>query len=908
MGDLDFTVRIKTGYQDPTSLMEALGRSVSQGCFRVPARLSPGRPFVLVLTTRLGAAAVKGTAEVVGHEGMTTWVRFLSAADPRADADMVLEGVEVAVSPPEALTRQIPAVSLSEVGEASAVPQPILAHNDTSARRTQALAQGSQSPPQSQLAGRASSPAGPDDASPRATGTGQSPALPRQAWPATEEQQPMKRSAELRPPAPLQLAPACHVESDASGATTAAIVRVGGAPLTGQQPALAKSAVRTGRIPLRPDAITPGSSQPVMSRGDANLSAAARADSQPVRQRPSADSQPVQQKLRTGPQPALAARQTGSQPALAARQTGSQPGSFFKQTGSQPAIASALAGSLPPIGTRTGSQEALRMPRQPPRARTPSKHPRGLQMMPALSIDREAQAKVPPPAEATMAVPVPTTEGPLSATAALLPQDGPLSSNTSPLPQPQPHPLPPADARITASGRTEVRSILPLVSVVPWWTQPADQPPGEAAAEAMAGEDGEPTALDERSDAAKFAAAHRRLVTVNAERDAARSPMSQGEVAGEIAAVEDGPPEPAVDADLGISIADEAHTSTSVLIEMQGGWTSPPAQEPPQWSTVRTVELPAVAPPPDRRLLWGALAVAVACAAIAIGAVWWALELRSTMHGAPATEHAEPSAAKAAHAKLATPSAERIPDRAPSRTSAPSSASLPSMARVPSAPNMASASSKTKPLTAPAKTASAAAAAVGPTPSTSPTSLPRSPTLPAGPPAAIAPAGPTVPAAPSNAAPIAAPAKSPTAAAGAASGCRLHVSANADAAQIFIDGARRGETPATLEVPCQPVAVELRHARYADASRQVAAAPGVTEVELRLTRPMVTIQVGSRPSGAIVHYNGRELGRTPLSTQVPAFENGKLVWSSRNGAVREKLIYPKGSGEQFSATLLASPP
>lgn len=190
MGDLDFTVRIKTGYQDPTSLMEALGRSVARGCFRVPARLSAGRPFVLVLTTRLGAAAVKGTAEVVGHEGSATWVRFLSATDPRNDADTVLDGVEVAVSPPEALTQQMRAPDFEgasageradeRADERGAAPRPSAGQRDsTTARRSAVLAHGSQSPPAGSLAAIPPPPVIDATGAPSATGTGRSPALAR---------------------------------------------------------------------------------------------------------------------------------------------------------------------------------------------------------------------------------------------------------------------------------------------------------------------------------------------------------------------------------------------------------------------------------------------------------------------------------------------------------------------------------------------------------------------------------------------------------------------------------------------------------------------------------------------------------------------------------------------------------
>jgi hypothetical protein len=127
MGDLDFIVRIKTEDLDPASLMETFGRSAAQGRFRVPAKLAAGRPFVLIFLTRSGEEAIKGTAEVVGHDENETWVRFLSASAPRRDAEIVLTNVKVTVVPSTAGTppvmpprdprrgaplRSLPAISL----------------------------------------------------------------------------------------------------------------------------------------------------------------------------------------------------------------------------------------------------------------------------------------------------------------------------------------------------------------------------------------------------------------------------------------------------------------------------------------------------------------------------------------------------------------------------------------------------------------------------------------------------------------------------------------------------------------------------------------------------------------------------------------------------------------------------
>ena len=103
MADLDFDVRIKTNFADPAELMNAVGRAMEHGTFRVPARLQAGRPTRIVILTRAGVVAVKGAAEVLGFEGNGTWVRFLSAsAEGTSEANLVLEDVEVELATPAA--------------------------------------------------------------------------------------------------------------------------------------------------------------------------------------------------------------------------------------------------------------------------------------------------------------------------------------------------------------------------------------------------------------------------------------------------------------------------------------------------------------------------------------------------------------------------------------------------------------------------------------------------------------------------------------------------------------------------------------------------------------------------------------------------------------------------------------
>lgn len=133
--------------------------------------------------------------------------------------------------------------------------------------------------------------------------------------------------------------------------------------------------------------------------------------------------------------------------------------------------------------------------------------------------------------------------------------------------------------------------------------------------------------------------------------------------------------------------------------------------------------------------------------------------------------------------------------------------------------------------------------------------------------------------------------------------CLLQVNSNASLAEIWIDGERRGKVPAQLEVPCRPTSIALRHPRYQAAQREVVPSPGTTEVELRMTRPLVTVKIESKPPGANVRVNGRAIGKTPLSTKVLAFERGTVVLSHDGGAIKTMQIYPQADNTLVSATL-----
>ncbi len=96
MGDDLAGMRVQTRYATTDAVIENIGASLTRGSLRVPVQIKAKQPFEVVLETSTGAEAVRGSAEVIGHAGDATWIRFLSAADNQGDdARWILADVKV---------------------------------------------------------------------------------------------------------------------------------------------------------------------------------------------------------------------------------------------------------------------------------------------------------------------------------------------------------------------------------------------------------------------------------------------------------------------------------------------------------------------------------------------------------------------------------------------------------------------------------------------------------------------------------------------------------------------------------------------------------------------------------------------------------------------------------------------
>ncbi|NVB79077.1 MAG: hypothetical protein HOV81_11820, partial [Kofleriaceae bacterium] len=96
MGNDLAAMRVQTRFATTEAVIESIGASLTRGSLRVPVQIKAKQPFDVVLETSSGDEAVRGPAEVIGHAGDATWIRFLSAADNQGDdARWILSDVKV---------------------------------------------------------------------------------------------------------------------------------------------------------------------------------------------------------------------------------------------------------------------------------------------------------------------------------------------------------------------------------------------------------------------------------------------------------------------------------------------------------------------------------------------------------------------------------------------------------------------------------------------------------------------------------------------------------------------------------------------------------------------------------------------------------------------------------------------
>jgi hypothetical protein len=139
---------------------------------------------------------------------------------------------------------------------------------------------------------------------------------------------------------------------------------------------------------------------------------------------------------------------------------------------------------------------------------------------------------------------------------------------------------------------------------------------------------------------------------------------------------------------------------------------------------------------------------------------------------------------------------------------------------------------------------------------------------------------------------------------GGSDGCSLTVESQPAGAAIKVGETEVGETPYSGAAPCGAVLLEVRRPRYAPITQEVELTPAKPlSLAFDLVRPMVKLRIISSPAVASVRINGEEVGATPVTVEVPAYEQARVQLRKDGFLVWNKSLAPKDKRTVVKATL-----
>lgn len=134
--------------------------------------------------------------------------------------------------------------------------------------------------------------------------------------------------------------------------------------------------------------------------------------------------------------------------------------------------------------------------------------------------------------------------------------------------------------------------------------------------------------------------------------------------------------------------------------------------------------------------------------------------------------------------------------------------------------------------------------------------------------------------------------------------CAIRIASKPSRAAVYVGDSLLGKTPLRTRLPCGQAELVLKRPRYGDTTELVTLTPGTrARVDVRLRRPMVTIEVSSEPSGATVVVNRKKMGQTPLSIELPAFVKSTVVIRESGYRSVRKRITPEPDEEPMHVRL-----
>ncbi len=138
--------------------------------------------------------------------------------------------------------------------------------------------------------------------------------------------------------------------------------------------------------------------------------------------------------------------------------------------------------------------------------------------------------------------------------------------------------------------------------------------------------------------------------------------------------------------------------------------------------------------------------------------------------------------------------------------------------------------------------------------------------------------------------------------------CKLSVSSVPTGAEVVIDKAVVGTTPAALTLPCGVEAkLVVRKARFVSQTRAVTPRTGGRSIKVVLAKTTFSVKVSSTPAGASITVGSKSMGFTPTTVKLPSFELTTLKITKDGFAADTQKVTPKSNNQTVHATLKKLP-
>ncbi|HEY5936444.1 MAG TPA: PEGA domain-containing protein [Kofleriaceae bacterium] len=113
-----------------------------------------------------------------------------------------------------------------------------------------------------------------------------------------------------------------------------------------------------------------------------------------------------------------------------------------------------------------------------------------------------------------------------------------------------------------------------------------------------------------------------------------------------------------------------------------------------------------------------------------------------------------------------------------------------------------------------------------------------------------------------------------------------------------------GKTPTKLELPCgEEVKLFVRKRGFVGEKRGITPTADVAKLEVAFQKNLLVVKVSSTPAGATIQMGNKNLGTTPGTIKLPAFEPSTITISKDGYQVESRKVVPKANNSTVHASL-----